>query len=162
MCSCFWNVSGLLFLWERIIRYTKMSSPDFKEVKAQGHKTKLLPQYLCHLPTTTGGKWWCGGIVTWRKPPNFMWGLVIICVGYSTLNGLWSNFATLFSAASKIRPKHVNTTVLPHAVTWDPLQSYDSGEYLLRVLEEVTLVLEAWLKSEVISCSVKILPPGLG
>lgn len=77
----------------------------------QGRKPKLLPRYLCRVLISAGGEWWA------VVPPHFMCSLVVICIGYSVLNGLRSYSAALFSAAYKIRPKYRDPA---HAATADP------------------------------------------
>lgn len=84
----------------------------------QGPKPKLLPTVPLPCP---GFCWWrvmsCGGTTVWTRPPHFMCSLVVICIGYSVLNGLRSYSAALFSAAYKIRPKYRDPA---HAATADP------------------------------------------
>lgn len=84
----------------------------------QGHKPKRLPTVPLLCP---GFCWWrvmsCGGTTVWTRPPHFMCSLVVICIGYSVLNGLRSYSAALFSAAYKIRPKYRDPA---HAATADP------------------------------------------
>lgn len=96
-----------------------------------GKLEKVFLFFVCTRPQTQtaatvpvpcpGFCWWrvmsCGATTVWTRPPHFMCSLVVICIGYSVLNGLRSYSAALFSAAYKIRPKYRDPA---HAATADP------------------------------------------
>lgn len=110
-----------------------------------------------------GSCWWqvtrCGGTTVWARPAHFVCSSVVICIGYSVLNGLRSYSAALFSAAYKIRPKYRNQLMLPQQLL---PESHSASEPLLRALPvEMILMSGAWPKPEVISCSVKEFPLGV-
>lgn len=112
---------------------------------------------LCVYKTTAplphpGLCWWqvlrSAGSTAWTRPPHFMCSLVMICIGYSVLNGLRSYSAALFSAAYKLSPRCRDPA---RAATADPAWV----TLQLRALPvKMILMSGAWPQPQVISCSV--------